>query len=111
VAFGYRNQGLSWHMPLQARAHQVDASWEQFYALLVRSIVYAAHREPQRPPDFNAASATWRIRDEYNQVRKSGKGRPPSLDDLQPGRYFLEQQAGAEWNITARDIGKPEQID
>ncbi len=90
----------------------MDASWEYFYALLVRSIDLRGRiANLRQPPDFNAASASWRIRDQYNQIRKSGKGNPPSLDDLQPGRYFLEQQIGADWNITAKDIGKPEQIE
>ena len=42
VAFGYRNQGLSWYMPKQARGHFVDVYWEYLYSLLCRSIIFAA---------------------------------------------------------------------
>jgi hypothetical protein len=34
VAFGYRNEGLSWYMSMSARGHFVDPYWEYFYALL-----------------------------------------------------------------------------
>ena len=111
VAFGYRNQGMSWQMPMAAKGHFVDASWEYFYALLARAIIYAAGREPRAVPDFDTAGAVWRLRDAYNQVLQSGRGRPPKLTDLEPGRYFLEQQLAEDWKITPIEMGQPERVD
>jgi hypothetical protein len=101
VAFGYRNQGMSWQMPMATKGHFVGASWEYFYALLVRAIIYAANREAQTVPDFDSAAADWRIRDSYNDVLQSGHGRPPQLTNLEPGRYFVEQQLAGDWKIHA----------
>lgn len=111
VAFGYRNQGLSWYMPMSARGDFVDVSWEYFYALLVRAIIYAAAREPRSVPDFSARSAIWRLRNGYNEVLQTGRGRAPSFATLAPGRYFLEQQLAADWMITAVQTGQPETIE
>jgi hypothetical protein len=111
VAFGYRNHGLSWQMPMSARGHFVDTSWEYFYSLLVRAIIHAAGREPKSVPDFNGGSAIWRLRDEYNQVLRSGEGRPPQFMNLASGRYYLEQQLAADWKITPIKTGQPEKID
>jgi hypothetical protein len=111
VAFGYRNHGLSWQMPMSARGHFVDTSWEYFYSLLVRAIIYAAGREPKSVPDFDDGTAIWRLRDEYNQVLRSGEGRPPQFMNLASGRYYLEQQLAADWKITPIETGQPEKID
>ncbi|HMJ60512.1 MAG TPA: beta-galactosidase, partial [Bryobacteraceae bacterium] len=110
VAFGYRNHGLSWQMPMSARGHFVDTSWEYFYSLLVRAIIYAAGREPRSVPDFNDGAAIWRLRHEYNQVLQSGAGRPPRFVNLEPGRYYLEQQLAGDWKITPIETGQPEKI-
>ncbi|HEY6986745.1 MAG TPA: hypothetical protein VH369_00095, partial [Bryobacteraceae bacterium] len=111
VAFAYRNQGMSWHMPMPARGHFVDASWEYFYAMVVRAIIYAAAREPESIPDFTAPKAVWRVRDRYNHVLRSGHGRPPQFTDLAPGRYFLEQQLPEDWTVTTVETGQPEKIE
>ena len=111
VAFGYRNQGLSWRMPMVARGHFVDASWEYFYSLLVRAIIYAAAREPRSVSDFTSRKTVWRLRDEYNQVLQAGEGRAPQFTNLAPGRYFLEQQLPVDWKITSLESGQPEKIE
>jgi hypothetical protein len=111
VAFGYRNQGMSWHMPMAAKGHFVDTSWEYFYALLVRAIIYAAGREPRAGSDFDAAGAEWRLRDPYNHMLQSGHGSPPQFTDLEPGRYFLEQQFAGDWKITPMERGRAEPIE
>ena len=111
AAFAYRNDGLSWQMPMSARGHFVDASWEYFYALLCRAILFVARRESTSAPDFNDRRAVWRLRDEYNHVLESGKGRPHRFTHLEPGRYYLEQQLGADWNITPLRTGQPETIE
>jgi hypothetical protein len=54
VAFGYRNAGLSWRMPMTARGYVPDESWEAFYALLCRAVIFAARREKD-------AAGEWRI--------------------------------------------------
>jgi hypothetical protein len=110
VAFGYRNQGVSWYMPKEARGHFVDVYWEYFYALLCRSIIYAAGREPHAIPALDATGSQWRLRDAYNRVRKSGHGRPPEFTKLEPGRYFLEQQARGDWNIKPIEVEQPDNI-
>jgi Beta-galactosidase len=110
VAFGYRNQGLSWYMPKQARGHFVDVYWEYFYSLLCRSIIFAAGREPRALPDFNGSGSQWRLRDSYNRVHESGHGHPPEFTELAPGRYFLEQQVPGEWKITPIERGPIESI-
>ena len=52
VAFGYRNIGISWRMSDAAAAEPVDLQWEYFYSLLVRSIIFAAVREPNQELEF-----------------------------------------------------------
>jgi hypothetical protein len=110
VAFTYRNEGLSWHMPMGARGHFTDVYWEYFYSLLCRSIIWAAGREPQLRVDFNARDAEWRLRDRFGAVKQGGHGRPATLAGLAPGRYFLEQQAGGDWQISPVEIQQPDRI-
>jgi len=112
VAFGYRNNGISWHMPFEARIHPVDIYWEQFYSMLCRALIFAARREPAAPPDWShAPSITWQLRDESQQIRRSGKGVPPKFADLPPGRFFLEQRSGADWEISAIDVPHADKIE
>lgn len=111
IAFGYRNQGMSWYMPMPARGHFVDTSWEYFCAMLVRAIIYAAAREPKSIPDFSARKAVWRVRDQYNRVVQSGQGHPPQFTNLAAGRYFLEQQLPEDWMVTAIETGQPENVE
>ncbi|MBI3279571.1 MAG: beta-galactosidase, partial [Acidobacteria bacterium] len=54
IAFGYRNAGLSWHMPMSARGYVAREHWEAFYALLCRALIYAAGREED-------AAGEWKI--------------------------------------------------
>jgi hypothetical protein len=59
VALGYRNAGLSPYLPMSAKGRVADAHWEYLYALLCRSVLWAAGREastagqwklPEPPP-------------------------------------------------------------
>ncbi|MFL6353783.1 MAG: beta-galactosidase [Bryobacteraceae bacterium] len=111
VAFGYRNQGISWQMPISARGHFVDVCWEYFYAMLVRAIIYAAAREPKSIPDFTGPKAVWRVRDQYNRVLQSGHGHAPQFTNFAAGRYFLERQLPEDWIVTAIETGQPEKIE
>jgi hypothetical protein len=111
VAFGYRNQGMSWHMPMSARGEFVDAFWEYFYSLLVRAIIYAAAREPRTMANFDDPKALWRLRSQYDQLLQSGQGRPPQFENLAPGRYFLEQQLSGDWTIMPIERGRPPKIE
>jgi hypothetical protein len=111
VAFGYRNQGMSWYMPMEARGHFVDPYWEYFYAMLCRSVIYAAGREPAHPVDWNKTAATWRIKDAQGRIERSGKGARPDATKLSPGRHFLEQQAAADWKISVVDVPQPDKIE
>jgi len=104
VGFGYRNEGLSWYMPMTARYDFVDVYWEYFYALLCRAIIYAAQREPQTMPDWNSSSVRWQLRDRYSKVVMSGSGPHKGAWRLEPGRYFLEQHANSDWRISVVDI-------
>jgi hypothetical protein len=54
IAFAYQNVGLSWNIPMSARGSVAPEHWEGLYALLCRSLVYAAHREDDAP-------GAWRI--------------------------------------------------
>ena len=45
VGLGYRNFGLSWDMPMTVRHFVSSQSWEAFYAMLCRALIYAARRE------------------------------------------------------------------
>ena len=110
AAFAYRNDGLSWRMPMAARFDRVDVYWEYFYALLARTLIWAAGREPEAA-DFNAAEAVWRLRDADGRVRRSGRGRPPAFNELPPGRYFVEQQAGEDWQVSVIGVPQPERIE
>jgi hypothetical protein len=89
IAFGYRNQGLSWYMPMAARGHFVDPYWEYFYSLLSRSLIYAAGREPAARTDWDKAMSTWRVKNALGAIEKSGKGPRPQLTNLSAGRHFL----------------------
>ena len=111
VAFGYRNQGMSWHMPMSARGHFVDAYFEYFYSLLCRSLIYAAGREPAHTIDWEKVRADWRLKDFQGAIEKSGNGPKPKLTNLTPGRHFLEQQAGSDWNITVLDVAQPDRVE
>lgn len=53
VAFGYRNSGLSWYMPMSANGYVTQAQWEAFYAMLCRAVLYAARRESDAPAHWN----------------------------------------------------------
>ncbi|MGE5648219.1 MAG: beta-galactosidase [Acidobacteriota bacterium] len=111
VAFGYRNEGLSWYMPMEARGHFVDPYWEYFYAMLSRSLIYAAGREPAAATDWTKVSSTWRVKDAFGKTELSGKGAPPKLAKLAPGRHFLEQQTASDWNIRVIDVAQPDKIE
>jgi hypothetical protein len=54
IAFGYRNAGLSWHIPMSAKGFVAPEQWEAFYALLVRALLYAANRESD-------AAGEWKV--------------------------------------------------
>lgn len=101
AAFGYRNYGLSWFMPLAARNFVSNQYWEYFYAMLCRALIWTARREPAKV-DF--ARATWELKAEDGRVLHTGKGPRPAFK-LSPGRYFIELRAGAEWNIEALGAG------
>ncbi len=105
AAFGYYNEGLSWHIPLAAGGHA--ASWEYFYSLLCRAIIYAAGREPKQPVAFDK----WRVRGTDGVVTASGRGRPPKFTRLAPGRHFLEQQGAGDWKITVLDSPQPDKVE
>jgi hypothetical protein len=111
VAFGYRNQGMSWHMPMEARGHFVDAYWEYFYALLCRSIIYAAVREPTGIVDWNKAATTWRVKDARGETEMAGKGTRPNLSKLSAGRHFFEQQTPSDFKISVIDVPQPDKIE
>lgn len=54
--------------------------------------------------------AAWRLRNRFNAVERSGRGRPPQFR-LPPGRYFLERQAGADWEISPIEVPSEDRID
>lgn len=110
AAFGYRNDGLSWRMPMSARLDFVDVYWEYFYALLCRTLMWAAGRETHTP-DFSSSAAEWRLRACDGAVRRSGRGRPPKFGKLPPGRYFLEQQAGGDWQVSVIEVPIAERVE
>ncbi len=56
VAFGYRDAGLSWNMPMSARYFVADETWEAYYAMLCRALIYAARREADAPADWQVPS-------------------------------------------------------
>lgn len=53
IAFGYRNAGVSWWIPQSAKGFVSPEQWEGFYALLARSLIYAAGREADAPGEWN----------------------------------------------------------
>ncbi len=53
VALGYRNAGLSPYMPMTARGQVSPAHWEYLYALLCRSLIWAAGREASASGDWH----------------------------------------------------------
>lgn len=57
VAFGYRNAGISWQIPQTAKGFVAPEQWEAFYALLVRSLIYAAGREADAPGEWSVPAA------------------------------------------------------
>ena len=111
IAFGYRNQGLSWDMPMAARGHFVDPYWEYFYALLCRSLINAAGREPAGLVNWDQDSTAWRLKNARGDAEQSGQGPKPQVVSLKPGRHFLEQQTAADWNITVIDIAQPDKVE
>lgn len=111
IAFGYRNEGMSWYMPMAARGHFVDPYWEYFYALLGRSVIYAAGREPSASTAWDTVSATWRIKNSRGEIESSGSGRRPKLSKLAPGRHFFEQQTQSDWNIKVIDVPQPDKVE
>lgn len=111
VAFAYRNNGVSWEMPMSARFHSVDLYWEYYYAMMCRALIWAAKREPTQTPDWNGRSITWRLKTEAGEVKESGVGARPAAWNLPPGRYFLELQNGSDWQITALDVAQPDKIE
>lgn len=111
IGFSYRNSGLSWHMPMDARNGFVDVYFEYFYAMLCRALIFCARREPAAAPNFDRETLRWRLRDRFNVVRRSGTGRPPAKPGLPPGRYFLEQEATADWKVTVLDTGQPPKVE
>lgn len=108
VAFGFRNEGMSWHMPMAANGHFTDAAWEHFYALLCRSLIYAAGREPKGTTDFS--NAEWRVRNAFGKIERQGKGKADTTS-LPAGRHFLEQQVPDDWNISVIDVAQPDRIE
>ena len=111
VAFGYFNDGISWHMPMAARGHFVDPYWEYFYSLLCRSLIYAAGRDPGQTVNWERVAATWCIKNALGVLEQSGRGRRPDVAHLSPGRHFLEQQTATDWNIAAIDVPQPDTIE
>ena len=110
IAFGYRNNGLSWDMPMSARGHFVDPYFEYFYSLLCRSLIYAAGREPAASPNWDTVSTNWRLKNSLGKIEKSGKGPRPKFANLSAGRHFLEQQTSADWNVSVIDVAQPDKI-
>jgi hypothetical protein len=52
VGLGYRNAGLSWQMPRSAHGFVGAESWEAFYAMLCRALIWAARREGDAPGEW-----------------------------------------------------------
>jgi hypothetical protein len=111
VAFAYRNNGLSWQMPMSARIYSVDLYWEYFYAMMCRALIWAARREPTETPDWNAGGIVWRLKTESGEVKASGTGPRPAAWKLPPGRYFLELQGPVDWQITPVEVAQPDKIE
>jgi hypothetical protein len=52
LAFGYRNSGLSWRIPMSAHGFVSSEQWEGFYAMLCRALLFAAKRESDAPGEW-----------------------------------------------------------
>lgn len=66
IAFGYHNAGISWLIPQSAKGFVAPEQWEGFYALLARSLIFAAGRESDAPGRWNVPAPparTHNIRD------------------------------------------------
>src|SRR5262245_3470022 len=111
LAFGYRNNGISWHMPFEARIHPVDVYWEYFYSMLCRALIFAAGRESVESPNWQNAANDWRLREESGQIRRSGKGVAPRFSDLPGGRFFLERQSTGDWDISVIDVPHSDKVE
>ena len=88
VAFAYRNNGLSWQMPMSARIQSVDLYWEYFYSMMCRALIWSAGRESAQTPDWNAGRVDWRLKTEAGEVRESGVGTPTGGLEPSPGAVF-----------------------
>ena len=112
IAFGYRNAGLSWHMPMAARGHFVDAYWEYFYALLCRSLIYAAGREPSPAVNWDTAKAEWRLKDSRGALEKSGTRRQATVCRISPpAGTSWSSRPRRTWNISVLDVAQPDKIE
>lgn len=103
VAFGFRNIGMSWRMPLSTLAEPVDVYWEYFYALLGRALIYSSRREPTETPVFDTPEQQWTLRNEVGEVVRTGTGVAPSRTEIPAGRHFLELHVNPDWMITLVD--------
>ena len=112
IAFGYRNQGLSWYMPMAARGHFVDPYFEYFYSLLCRSLIYAAGREPAASTDWEKTARTGASRTRSAAVEKSGKGPRPQVPGSQPraGTSWSSRHR-SDWNVTVIDVAQPDKVE
>jgi hypothetical protein len=100
ACYACRNAGMSWRMPMDARNDFTDVYWEYFYALLCRTLIWAARREPASEPDWDGPAAEWRLRDRFNNLLSTGKGKLPSLTPAVSGRCFLERQTASDFRIS-----------
>lgn len=104
VAFGFRNIGLSWRMPFSAMEEPVDVYWEYFYALVGRSILWAASREPDSLPSGGRHWTRWVLRSEAGNPVTQGDGPPSDPGQQAPGRYFLEKYATDDWEVSVLEV-------
>ena len=111
VAFAWRNAGLSWHMPMEARNSFTDVYWEYFYALMCRALIFAARREPAAGQDWSVPSIEWRVRDRFARIVRTGTGPEPAFDGLPPGRFFVESQSASDFVIRVIDVPQPDSIE
>ena len=110
VAFAYRNNGLSWQMPMSARIHSVNLYWEYFYAMMCRALIWAAQREPAQVSDWSSEGTVWRLKAESGAVKASGHGPRPAAWKLPPGRSFLELQGPADFQVMPVEVAQPDRI-
>jgi hypothetical protein len=111
VAFTYRNNGLSSEMPMSARIRTIDLSREYCYALLCRSMICAAGREPSRLSDWNAPAKIGRLKAESGRLQASSHGPRPATWELPSERYFQELQASSDFQIESVDVPRPDGIE